>query len=57
MCVYDTYIYSYIVTLTFHALQLQAIGWACGKFRSFNCSDLPSFCSEAHCGEQWAVTL
>lgn len=24
----------------------EAIGWTCGNFRSFNCSDLPSFCSE-----------
>ena len=45
------------MALTFHDLQLQAIGWTCGNFRSFNCSDLPSFCSEAHCAEQCAVML
>ena len=52
----ESYIYN-TMALTFHDLQLQAIGWTCGNFRSFNCSDLPSFCSEAHCAEQCAVML
>ena len=27
----------------------EAIGYICGEFRSFNCTGLPSFCSEVRC--------